>query len=315
MGRKRIVGLDWLEPENTNQRIWALGYLRAKGFESLFHYREKILPNELPSHKEMLDAGMYIEQETAARELFGDMKDAWRQEKDRKKKKDSGRQVCAFTLSTITKTNLQIMAKEQKKSATALLESMITKAYAAHLRRQQKQQPKQTLQGDRHRTIQDLRKVLGGEVTQSDVSPMPGRGLIEESMNEPDLPEQKLGEHTSEAPDEKTTEHLIAPATLQTVEFPLEQKETNTTPLYPLHGSQTSAETAGEDPPEQAAPADLSPRPTDDFPQAQTDDQLPPMKIKLQKKKTFTLPTDRSPMLQVTDQSPPNTGSDEYTTE
>lgn len=67
-----------------------LGYCEQKAVESLFHYREKILPNELPSHKEMLDAGMYIEQETVARELFGDMKDAWRQEKDRKKKRIKG---------------------------------------------------------------------------------------------------------------------------------------------------------------------------------------------------------------------------------
>jgi len=115
MGRKRVVGLDWLDPENTNQRLWALKYLQAKGLERIFHSGERILPNELPSHNEMLDAGMYIEQYAGASKLFRDMKDAWRQERDRNKKKDSGRQVCVFTLSTATKSHLQTMAKEQKK--------------------------------------------------------------------------------------------------------------------------------------------------------------------------------------------------------
>ena len=66
MGRKRVVGLDWLDPENTNQRLWAMKYLQAKGLERIFHSGERILPNELPSHNEMLDAGMYIEQDAGA---------------------------------------------------------------------------------------------------------------------------------------------------------------------------------------------------------------------------------------------------------
>ena len=315
MGRKRVPGLDWLDPENKNQRLWALEYLRTKGFESLFRHREKILPNELPSHKEMLAAGMNIELEDGARELLGDMKDAWRQEKDRERKKESHRQVCAFSLYTTTKNHLQEMAKHKETNATALLETLIKRAHKAYLREQQKQRPKQTLQGDRHRTILDLKVVLGGDVTHSDVTAMPSGGLAEESMYEPDYLEQDTSEYASEAQDEITIGHLIAPITLQTDESSLEQKETNTPPVYPLNSNQTSASTEEEDQLEQALPEDLNLRPTNDFLQAQNDDQLPSMKIRLPKKKTFTLPPDRLSMLQVTDHPGPNTGSDRYTTD
>ena len=315
MGRKRVPGLDWLDPENKNQRLWALVYLRAKGFENLFRHREKILPNELPSHKEMLAAGMNIELEAEARELFGDMKDAWRQEKNRKKKKDNDRQVCAFSLNMTTKNRLQEMAKKKETNATALLETLITRAHKAYLREQQKQRPKQTLQGDRHRTILDLHDVLGGDVTQSDVTAMPSGGLAEESMYEPDCLEQDPSEYASEVQDEIAIGHLIVPTTLQTAESALEQNESNTAPLYPLHSSQTSALTGGEDQLEQAFSEDLSLRPTNDSLQTQNDDQLPPIKIRLPRKVTFTLPPDRLPMLQDTDHTDPNMGSDGYTTD
>lgn len=61
MGRKRILGLDWLELGNTSQRLWAVDYLRAKGFDDLFPCRKKRPLDELPSYKEMLAAGMDIE--------------------------------------------------------------------------------------------------------------------------------------------------------------------------------------------------------------------------------------------------------------
>ena len=139
MGRKRIVGLEWLDPINTEQRRWADGYLRAKGLGRLFYYSDENQPKELPSHEDMQRAGMKIEKEGGARELFRDMKDAWRQEKSRNKKKDSGHQVCAFTFSTTTKTNLQEMAMERGTSATELLETLISKAHKAHISKAKKQ--------------------------------------------------------------------------------------------------------------------------------------------------------------------------------
>lgn len=144
MGRKRIVGLEWLDPINTEQRLWARAYLLTKGFEKHFHFRDKVLPTELPSHQEMLHAGMAIEQKTGARELFRDMKDAWRQEKSRNKKKETGRQVCAFTLNSATKAMLDDMARELGTNATALLEKMISKAHKSHTSKAKKQNPTQS---------------------------------------------------------------------------------------------------------------------------------------------------------------------------
>lgn len=289
MGRKRVVGLDWLDPENTNQRLWALKYLQAKGLERIFHSGERILPNELPSHNEMLDAGMYIEQDAGASKLFRDMKDAWRQERDRNKKKESGRQVCVFTLSTATKSHLQTMAKEQKKSPAALLESMITKAYAAHMRRQQKQLPKQTLQGNRQHTIQDLHEMFVGGAIQSNNSAIPSHSLTEESMGEPELLEQKSGEYPSAASNERSRSQ----ADPEIVESLLEQEEPITLiPDSPCNSQMPSA-TAGDDQPEQSAPVDLNSGPTDDFPHAQTDNPSPVVKISPPKRKTFRLPSAR----------------------
>ncbi|WP_339461115.1 hypothetical protein [Pseudomonas sp. EA_105y_Pfl2_R69] len=143
MGRKRVPGLEWLEPENTEQRQWARDYLEGKGFGDEFLYKDKIQPGEQPSHLEMLNAGVKIERDPIARELFRDMKDAWRQERNRKKKKDSGHQVCAFTFSTTTKSNLQEIAMAQGTSATELLETLISKAHKAHISKAKKQKTPQ----------------------------------------------------------------------------------------------------------------------------------------------------------------------------
>lgn len=289
MGRKRVVGLDWLDPENTNQRLWALKYLQGKGLERIFDSRERILPNEPPSHNEMLDAGMYIEQDAGASKLFRDMKDAWRQERDRNKKKESGRQVCAFTLSTATKSHLQTMAREQKKSPAVLLESMITKAYAAHVRRQQRQLPKQTLQGNRQHTIQDLHEIFVGGAIQSDNSAIPSHSLTEESMGEPELLEQKSGEYTSVASNERSRSKA-APEILESL---LDQEEAITLIPDSSCNNQMPSAAAEDDQPEQAAPVDLNSSPTDDFPHAQTDNPSPVVKISPQKKKTFRLSSAR----------------------
>jgi hypothetical protein len=287
MGRKRVVGLDWLDSENTNQRLWALKYLQAKGLERIFHNGERILPNELPSHNEMLDAGMYIEQGTGARQLFSDMKDAWRQERDRNKKKEAGRQVCVFTLCTATKSHLKTMAKERKKSPTELLESMITKAYTAHVRRQQRQLSKQTLQGSRHHTIQGLHEMFVGGATQPDNSAIPSRSLAKK----PELLKQKSGEHTSAVSNERSSSQ----AAPEIVEPLLEHEEAITLiPDSPCNSQKLSA-AAEDDQPEQSAPVDLNSSPTDDFPHAQTDNPSPVVKISPQKRKMFRLSSARLP--------------------
>jgi hypothetical protein len=291
MGRKRVVGLDWLDSENTNQRLWALKYLQAKGLERIFHNGERILPDELPSHNEMLDAGMYIEQGTGARQLFSDMKDAWRQERDRNKKKEAGRQVCVFTLCKATKNHLKTMAKEQKQSPTVLLESMITKAYTAHVRRQQRQLSKQTLQGSRHHTIQDLHEMFVGGVIQPDNSAIPSRSLAEKSVGEPELLKQKSGEHTSSVSNERSSSQ----AAPEIVEPLLEHEEAITLIPDSPSNSQKPSAAAEDDQPEQSAPVDLNSSPTDDFPHTQTDNPSPVVKISPQKRKMFRLSSDRLP--------------------
>jgi hypothetical protein len=162
MGRKRIIGLEWLDPINTEQRLWARAYLRTKGFEKHFHFRDKVLPTELPSHQEMLHAGMEIEQEAGARELFRDMKDAWRQEKSRNKKKETGRQVCAFTFSATSKANLQEMAQKKGTNATALLEKLIARAYKADQPKTATKKKEQPLQVDQRPSLDDIYDHLSG---------------------------------------------------------------------------------------------------------------------------------------------------------
>ncbi|MFL1555071.1 hypothetical protein [Pseudomonas sp. O11] len=283
MGRKRVPGLDWLELENTNQRFWALEYLRAKGFESLFHHREKIRPNEIPSHKEMLAAGMNIELEAGARELFGDMKHAWRQEKDRKKKKDSDRHVCAFSFSSTTKIRLQEMAKEKATNATALLETLITKAHKAHVLKQQKQRPKQTLQGDRVYTIEGLHEQFVGSLGKAEDSTLLERAITDESISKPGPPEQQLVGHTQKAPDEKAAvpsqESVIAAEN----EAPLEQEGTAASLPNSMCLNQAPATSTGEA--EQENPKGACPEPIESPPHARTEPQTNLWKMRLQNQK------------------------------
>lgn len=203
MGRKRTLGLDWLEPENTEQRHWAIDYLQAKRAEDLFHFRDKVLPNELPSHEDMQRAGMEIEEDTGARELFRDMKDAWRQERSRNKRKETGHRPCLFILKGSTKDNLQLLAKELGTDATALLEKLIGKAYQAHIGKQKgrTKKPKQTLQGDRSDTIQDLEEKFTGNKAQPDGP----------NVQEPTLPQESAGDSLTESPacTLSTSEQLV----------------------------------------------------------------------------------------------------------
>jgi hypothetical protein len=149
MGRPRKPGLEWLDQENAKQHLWARDYLRFKGFEDLD-------ADQSISWKDLLRLGQKIEEEKGARELFRDMKDAWRQERSRSKKKEEGYRPCLFTLKGATRDDLQRMANEQGTDATALLEKLIEKAYKTHLKKQQRaeqpkqpKQPKQTIYGDR----------------------------------------------------------------------------------------------------------------------------------------------------------------------
>lgn len=146
MGRPRTPGLEWLDSKDANQHLWARDYLRLKGYQNLFDSR--ISPLGPPYWNDLIRIGKEIEEEKGARELFRDMKDAWRQEKSRNKKKAEGYRPCLFTLKGSTKDNLQRMAKELDTDATALLEKLIVKAYKAHQRKHQKPS-KQFLQGDR----------------------------------------------------------------------------------------------------------------------------------------------------------------------
>ncbi|WP_312679697.1 hypothetical protein [Stutzerimonas nitrititolerans] len=139
MGRKRTIGLEWLDPQDINQRYWAIEFLFAKGYQKLFDYQRKIRSDKPPSHEQMLHAGIEIERNAGARELLKDMKDAWRQQRNRNKKKQQGHLVCTFTLNGETKKNLKKMASELSISATELVENLIAKAYQTHIRKQAKQ--------------------------------------------------------------------------------------------------------------------------------------------------------------------------------
>ncbi len=139
MGRKRAIGLEWLDPQDTDQRSWAVEFLLKNGFEEIFYYQQKIRPGELPSHQQMLHAGATIELDTAnARNIFKDMKDAWRQQRSRNNKKQKGQLNCTFTINGDSKKNLHIMAKDLNISATALIEKLIVRAYQSHLKKREK---------------------------------------------------------------------------------------------------------------------------------------------------------------------------------
>lgn len=283
MGRKRILGLDWLELENTSQRLWAVDYLRAKGFDDLFPCRKKRPLDELPSYKEMLAAGMDIERKQAARELFGDMKSAWRQEKDRQKKKDSGRQVCAFTLDTIIKANLQVMAKEQNKSATALLESLITKAYSAHLRRQQKQHSKHSSPTARNYSFQGPNNIRRDKNERQKTAQNETASHLDAA--------QKV-EHEVSSAAEEIDAHSLKP--LPAAEKPQKHKWTRTPKLPPPDSQAAEMQSTEEPLAEQSATADQPPvrENNDGSTPGQDVIGLPLENLKFHKKKPFVMPNE-----------------------
>jgi len=163
MGRPRKLGLEWLDPENAKQHLWARDYLRFRGYEHLVD--ANINPLSI-SRRDLLRVGQELENNEGARELFRDMKDAWRQEKNRNKKKEEGYRPCLFTLRGSTKDKLQRMAKELETDATELLGQLIEKAHKAHLKKQRQEKPKQTIYGDR----QDAGLVMSGPTSTTKAS-------------------------------------------------------------------------------------------------------------------------------------------------
>jgi len=165
--------LEWLDPQDINQRRWAIGFLLAKGYQELFQYQQKIRPDELPSHEQMLHAGIEIERNAGARELLKDMKDAWRQQKNRNKKKQEGHLACTFTLNSKTKGNLKKMASELNISATTLVENLIARAYQSHIRKQAKHphaRLTKTPQSNRIDTLRDYKENYKKELPQESFS-------------------------------------------------------------------------------------------------------------------------------------------------
>jgi hypothetical protein len=215
VGRKRTPGLEWLDPENLSQHLWVREYLLARGYEEHFHYKAKVLPDTPPSHQEMLQIGGKIEQEDGAHELFQGMKAAWRQERNRQKKKETGHLACLFILKGDTKENLKEMAKELDTDATALLEKLIAKAYKAHQRKKDKtssKQLKQTLQGDCSHGLENIKEILSGDTPQPNTSITQGTPLTERSTDSGSPSEQPV---TMEANDIAESDPALDPAQIR----------------------------------------------------------------------------------------------------
>lgn len=129
MGRRRTPGLEWLDPEDKKQRQWALHYL----------WERDLLPDSkgprrlLIGDEETQEIGDEMELNSEGRAVLKLMKEAWRQK--RRRDTNNSVQTCTFTLKTTSKDNLKEIADVQNKSVTALLESLIDKAYKAQIAR------------------------------------------------------------------------------------------------------------------------------------------------------------------------------------
>lgn len=195
LGRKRTPGLKWLAPDNSEQHRWAWEYLKAHGHAHHFEFLGRILPNTPVSHTDLIHAGNKIEQEPGARELFRNMKDAWRQKRSRDGVK--GRKACLFTLKETTKNSLKEMAKDQGVSATELLETLISRSYLAHLRRKKKrgQNTQVMLQEGRHEDLTSIRELFCQDTAQPiSLAEHESLNNIETSILGPNSPTEKAVE-------------------------------------------------------------------------------------------------------------------------
>lgn len=299
MGRRLIQGLEWLKSNNPDQLRWAAIYLATRGFLERHEHPDNRQFGQQLTYEELVRIGRRLQEQRA---LIKEMKAAWNQQKHRMK--NDGRKTYTLTLKTTTKARLEELSRDS--SMSAILESLIDKAYKARLRKEQKISgtTKQTLQGDRDNTLEDIRALLAGDSTPPDDSGATAQALTEISMDVPcHLERPQLLDDATDRPDEKTAELPQESVAVQANEAPLDQEGTDSPIPDPLHNSQVPAATADEAQPEQAAPADSSQKPSDAPPRDQSEAKLPEMKIRLKKKKTFAVPRANLPKSWDTDQS------------
>lgn len=298
MGRKLTQGMEWLKPNDPEQLRWAATYLAARGLLEKHEHPDNRPFGQQLTHEDLVRIGRRFQ---GKRALIKDMKAAWRQKQYRES--ENGRKTCSFTLEVTTKTRLKELAGDGSESA--ILESLIDKAYKAKLRKEQKPgRAKQTLQMDRHQTLEEIRALMTEDTSRPDDSGVTSQTLPEASMDAPrSLERPPLVADTADSPDEKNAEPSPEPAAVQANETSLDQGGANCALPDSLHDSQVPAATADEDRPEQTALEDSSPKPNDAPPLTQSNAPLPAMKIKPQKKKTFTVPSALLPKVWDTDQS------------
>lgn len=289
LGRKRIPGLEWLEPGNAEQHSWAREYLETRGYADRFEHRDKVLPNKPVSHIELIHAGDKIEQESGARELFRDMKDAWRQKRSRDGAK--GRKVCSFTLNKTTKTSLREMAKDQGLSATDLLETLISRAYQAHLRKMKKRSEKTQvmLQEGRPNDIGRLYKIFCEDTAQPDPPAEFGDPHnAEASMSEPDSPAvQAVTGDAVEGADYDTDELDNDPTAAQCDQDPPNDPGDNAPAANSLHEGQVLVLSAAQAPDEPMPPDDLCSEPINSPNLAQAAPPIPVMGMPQKRKRAI----------------------------
>lgn len=125
MGRKRVPGLEWLDPQDRNQREWALNYLWAKD-----RLPDNKRPTDFIKDADIQKTGAAMELTANGREVLKLMKEAWRQKRNKDTNIDT--ETCTFNLKASTKASLRELAEHQKKDMTSLLEALIGKAYKSH---------------------------------------------------------------------------------------------------------------------------------------------------------------------------------------
>ena len=125
MGRKRVPGLEWLDPQDRSQREWALNYLWAKD-----RLPDNKRPTDLIKDTDIQKIGAAMELTASGRGILKLMKEAWRQKRNKDTSIDT--ETCTFNLKASTKASLRELAEHQKKDMTSLLEALIGKAYKSH---------------------------------------------------------------------------------------------------------------------------------------------------------------------------------------
>jgi len=193
MGRKLTPGLEWLEPNNPEQLRWAATYLATRGLLEKHEHPKNRPFGEQVTYEDLLRIGRRL---LDKERLIKKMRDAWYQKKSCAR--ESSRKTYSFTLRPETKIKLKELAGDG--SASAILETLIDKAYKAKLRKDQKleKKPEITLQGDRNNTILDIQRIMTDEE--------PPIGELETRIKE--NPESELEITHSQQPNETTTDSI-----------------------------------------------------------------------------------------------------------